>query len=67
MHWKLGVNTVKTLKFENDGGVRPPSSYGGDAPGIKSRNRCRETERGGDFILDSRWLKGQMQKRGGPK
>jgi len=34
MHWKLGVNTVKTLIFEKNVWVHdpPPSSYGGAAP-----------------------------------
>jgi len=32
MHWKGGVNTVKTLKFEKGGGA-PSSSNSGAAPG----------------------------------
>jgi len=33
MHWRVGVNTVKTLTFEKRWGVHDPySSYGGAAP-----------------------------------
>jgi len=36
MHWKVGVNTVKTLKLEKGGGCMTPPVAGGAAPATTS-------------------------------